>query len=171
LRFGEVVFASGEQLEAGGKDEGKSKDATKKTEGTTENRFLMVTVSFDPALVPEPEKPKEELVIPDDPFQKAPDDPKRIAEEKAAKEKADREKADRDRKVADAEKKVKELSDRFADWYYVTPGDSFRAIALDRASLVRPKTDKPADNAPPAGMPNFNLPGGHPTMPGGAPHP
>jgi hypothetical protein len=171
LRFGEVVFASGEQLEAGGKDEGKSKDATKKTEGTTENRFLMVTVSFDPALVPEPEKPKEELVIPDDPFQKAPDDPKRIAEEKAAKEKADREKADRDRKVADAEKKVKELSDRFADWYYVTPGDSFRAIALDRASLVRPKTDKPADNAVPSGMPNFNLPGGHPTMPGGAPHP
>jgi hypothetical protein len=160
LRYGEVVFATGEDLSAGGKEEGKPKEAAKKAEGTTENRFLMVTVAFDPALVPEPTKPKEDLVIPDDPFQKAPDDPKRVAEEKAAKEKADREKADRDKQLADAEKKVKELSDRFADWYYVTPGDSFRSIALSPADLVRPKTEtKPADASP-------SFPG----LPGGAPH-
>ena len=173
LRFGEVVFATGESLEAGGKDEGTSKDLSKKVEGTTESRFLLVTVAFDPALLPVPEKPREELVIPDDPFQKAPDDPKRIAEEKAVKEKADREKADRDKQIAEAEKKVKDLSDRFAGWYYVTPGDNFRAIALDRATLVRPKSERPApaDGPPPGGMPNFNLPGGMPNFHGGPPRP
>ncbi len=132
LRFGEVVFGAGEAVESG-KDEGKA-DAKKADSGTTENRFLMVTVAFDPKLIPEPEKPKEDLVIPDDPFWKAPDDPKRIAEEKAFKEKTDREQAERDKRLAEAEKKVQTLADRFAGWYYVTPGDSFR---LDRARQVR----------------------------------
>jgi hypothetical protein len=169
LRFGEVVFGAGEAIEAGGKDEGKEKSEAKKAEGTTENRFLMVTVAFDPALVPEPEKPGDDLVFPDDPFQKAPDDPKRIAEEKAAKEKADRAKADRDKRLADAEARVKSLADRFADWYYVTPGDSFRSIALDRAALLKPKSDKPDAATPGAG----DLPAGFPNLPNfpGNPHP
>jgi hypothetical protein len=163
LRYGEVVFGSGEAIEAGTKDEGK--EAAKKSEGTTENRFLMVTVAFDPSLLPVPEKPKEPPVIPDDPFQKAPDDPKRIAEEKAAKEKADREKADRDKQIAEAEKKVKALADRFADWYYVTPGDSFRSIELDRAALVKDKSEKPATS------PSGPLPADFPTNLPGFPHP
>ena len=86
------------------KAEDKDKKAGK-SDGTTESRYLMVTVAFDPKLVPEPARPKEELVFPDDPFQKAPDDPQRIADEKAAKEKADREKSARDKQLADAEKK------------------------------------------------------------------
>ena len=128
----------------------------------------MVTIGFDPKLVPEPVKPKEELVMPDDPFQKAPDDPKRIAEEKAAQEKADREKADREKQLADLAKKVKELSDRFADWYYLTTGDSFRSIELDHNALVRLKTEKPAGPGAEPGLPP-GLPGG---FPGGFPgHP
>ena len=172
LRFGEVYFGTGEDLTAGSTDEakekepGKAKDKAKeaKSEGTTESRYLMVTVAFDPKLVPEPVKPKEELVIPDDPFQKAPDDPKRVAEEKAAKEKADREKADREKQLADLEKKVKDLSDRFADWYYLTPGDSFRAIELDRAALLRPKSEKPAGAGALPEMPP-GLPSGFPGHP------
>ncbi|GAC1469961.1 MAG: hypothetical protein NVSMB9_14450 [Isosphaeraceae bacterium] len=166
LRFGEVVFSSGEQLEAGGKDEGKK--TSSKAEGTTESRYLMVTVAFDPKLIPQPEKPSEALSIPDDPFQKGKDDPKRIADEKQAKEKADREKADRDRKVSEGEKKVKALSDRFADWYYVTPGDSFRAIALDRATLIGPKQEKPMKDA---GGPLDGLPSGFDGLPPGHPRP
>ena len=166
LRFGEVVFATGEQLSAGGKDEGK--DAAKKAEGATESRYLLVTVAFDSSLVPEPAKPKEQQAIPDDPFQKAPNDPKRVAEEEAARKKFEGEKADRERRIAEAGKKVKALSDRFADWYYVTPGDSFRTIALDRAALMRPKSDKP-DNASPGGTPS-GFPGGLPPgFPGGMP--
>lgn len=170
LRFGEALFATGDQLTAGEKEEQeKAKDDKKSSEGTTENRYLMVTVGFDPSLIPVPEKPKTDLVIPDDPFQKAPDDPKRIAEEKAAKEKEDAEKAARQKQIDDAEKRVKALSDRFADWYYVTPGDSFRSISLDRAALLRPRTEKPAGGGPPdLGNLPTGLPGGFPGgLPGG----
>lgn len=165
LRYGEVTFSSGDALEAGSKEEGEAKkDAAAKKdkpEGAAENRFLMVTVTFDPTLVPEPTKPPEELVIPDDPFWKPDTDPKRAEELKAAKDKADREKADRAKQLADAEKKVKDLSDRFADWYYVTPGDSFRSIALDRTGVFKIKEAKPEGGAPggPGGFPG-GLPGG-----------
>ena len=171
LRFGEVVFASGAALTAGVEEKDDKKPDDKKSEGTTESRYLMVTVAFDPSLVPEPAKPKEEVKLPDDPFQKAPDDPKRIAEEKAVKEKADKEKADREKQLADAQKKVEELSKRFADWYYVTPGDSFRAIALDKESMVGPKTEKPPTGGPggPGGVGGFPglPPGGFPNLPPG----
>ena len=62
LRYGGPVFAEGEELTAGDaddaekkKDERAKKDAAKKPEGTQENRYLMVTVSFDPTLIPKPE--------------------------------------------------------------------------------------------------------------------
>ena len=167
LRFGEAVFASGSALTAGEDEKEAKKTDEKKTEGTTENRYLMVTVAFDPSLVPEPPKPKEEVKLPDDPFQKAPDDPKRIAEETAAKEKADKEKAAREKQLADAQEKVEELSKRFADWYYVTPGDSFRAISLDKEALVGPKTEKPPTGGP-GGPGGFQgLPPGFPNLPPG----
>jgi hypothetical protein len=147
LRYGGPVFASGEELTAGKpdeaekKEEGKKKEAEKKMEGTQEYRFLMVTVSFDPTLIPQPkpeEKPETQPaapgMIPDNPF--APDP----AEQKAAEEKAARDKADYEKKIADGKKRVQELADRFAPWYYVTPGESFRAINLDAAALTQPKT-------------------------------
>ena len=67
LRFGEVVFGTGDELTAGTPDDAekkadekgssaKEKDKSKKQEGTTENRFVMVTVSFDPSLIAKPEK-------------------------------------------------------------------------------------------------------------------
>ena len=49
-------------LSAGGSEEGK--DAAKKADGATEGRYLLVSVGFDPTLVPEPPKPKEEPVVP-----------------------------------------------------------------------------------------------------------
>ncbi|MBV8316960.1 MAG: hypothetical protein JOZ53_18635, partial [Planctomycetaceae bacterium] len=89
--------------------------------GSTENRYLFVTARFDPALVPPPPAPAARPVaLPDDPFLKDPKDPKRIDEEKKAKEKVDRDQADYDRRVGDGRKRVKELTDRFAGWYYVT---------------------------------------------------
>jgi hypothetical protein len=153
LRFGEVVFASGEALSAGVEDaksaaaKGQDKDKDKekdKEKGGTESRYLFVTVEFDPALIPPPPPPKVPAAdeIPDEPFQRDVDDPKRVAEEKAVKDEADRAKADYDRKLAEGKDRAKELTDRFAGWYYVTPGDSFRSIMLDRAALVRKKSDQ-----------------------------
>ena len=175
LRFGEVVVASGLELTAGADEsaskekDGSKKDASKKSGDTSENRYVMVTVAFDPSLLPpeHPPEPSGPLTIPDDPFQKKPDDPKRIAEEKAEKEKRERETADYKKRVEDGEKRVKELTDRFAGWYYVTPGDSFRSIALTRADLTRKKDEKKPPG-PDGGMPSFPglpqglTPPGHP---------
>jgi len=176
LRYGEVVLASGLDLTAGTneaeaaatKKDGKEQEP-KKPEGATENRYLFVTVAFDPTLIPKPEASKEgdkaPLSLPDDPFQKAPDDPERVAEEKAAKEKEEREKAEQERKVSENEKRVKELSDRFAGWYYVTPGDSFKAISLNRENLIRDPKPKEETGAPtgmpgmPPGFPHQGIPG------------
>ena len=169
LRFGEALFASNEELTAGGDSEGKDKaPESKKTEGnrSAENRYLMVTVAFDPTLVPELPKPPEVLTIPEDPFWKAPDDPKRIAEEKASKEKLENEKAMRDKQLAAAEAKIKTLTERFADWYYVTPGESFRSIALERPALLRPKGGEEAPGGPPTSFPGFPGGAGTPRIPG-----
>ena len=47
-------------------------------------------------------------------------------------------------KIESGKQKVKELNDRFADWYYVISNDSFDKLRLSRAVLIKPK-DKPAD--------------------------
>ena len=190
LRFGDVTFASGDALSAGEdqaspdtpkKDEkgkAQTKDAAKKPEGAVESRYLMVTVDLDPSLIPEPEKPaKPEL--PEDVFGREPNDPKRIAEEKAEQERLDKEKTERETKLADARKRVNELTERFGPWYYVVPGDSYRAIMLKREDVARKKGEKPATppNMPgglnlPPGMnlpPGFGLPGGGGRLPPGHP--
>ncbi len=57
LRYGGSVFGAGDELTAGLADDAekkadaKDKEKAKKAEGTTENRYLMVTVSFDPSLI------------------------------------------------------------------------------------------------------------------------
>lgn len=159
LRYGEIVLASGLDLTKGADETATAKDKAKKPEGAAENRYLMVTVSFDPSLIPQPapaDEPKGPLTLPEDPFQKAPDDPKRIAEEKEAKEKVEREKAEHDRKIADGQKRANELTERFAGWYYVTPGESFKAVSLDRASLIQdPKPKAAAPGGMPPGMGGF----------------
>src|SRR5271166_4047208 len=188
LRFGEVFFGTGDELTAGAPDDAekkvsdktgsKEKDKTKKAEGTTENRFVMVTVAFDPTLIPKPKsdddkekeqpaaKPGQPLEVPANPFAPDPNDPKYLAEQKQAKERAEREQKDYEKKIADGKKRVAELTDRFAAWYYVTPGDSFRSINLDRVALVRPKKAESA-NPPGGGTPSF--PGGSPSFPNSLP--
>jgi hypothetical protein len=167
LRFGEVVFATGDALTAGTDDSksepGKAKkdEAKSKSEAGAESRYLFVTVEFDSSLIPEPPpEPKPEL--PDDAFQRDPDDPKRVAAEQEAKGKADRAAADHERKLKEGRDRAKELTERFASWYYVIPGDSFRAIMLDRAALIQKKGAKPT--SPPGGLPldGSNFPPGFP---------
>lgn len=77
--------------------------------------------------------------IPDNVFAPDPTDPKVIADQKAAEDKKTREKADYDKKLVDGQKKVDDFMKCFGPWYYVTPGESFRSINLDRVSLVEPK--------------------------------
>ena len=89
LRFGEVTFGSGDELEVGEPDDAEKKDGDaekqdepkKKDGATAENRYVMVTVSFDPTLIPEPkaEEPKPtppEGQLPADVIAPDPNDPK-----------------------------------------------------------------------------------------------
>ncbi len=182
LRFGEVTVATGEALTAG-KDEDSvaKKEAEKKTDekdkekkpAAGDNRYLLVMAQFEPDLIPKPktlqapEAGKPEL--PEHAFA-------RTAEEiKADEDKAKRDKEDYDKKLADGKKKAKELTDRFAAWYYVVPGDAFRNVVLDRAALLKAKGSTPPDSAPPPGgfggmPPGMSLPPGL-NIPGGPPSP
>jgi hypothetical protein len=185
LRYGGPVFAEGDELVMGApddaeqkKDAGAAKGKTKKDEekkpkGAQENRFLMVTVAFDPKLIEKPEsmepkpvvKPTGPVKLPDDVFAPDSKDPKFIADQKAAEEKKVREKADYEKKLADGQKKVDDFVKRFGPWYYVTPGDSFRSINLTRAALVEPKKPPGAEGAEggPGGFPG-GLPKGFPGL-------
>jgi Domain of unknown function (DUF4340) len=174
LRYGGPVFAEGDELVVGAPDEAEqkkdgaaAKDKAKKAPGAQENRFLMVTVSFDPTLIEKPEsmapkpvtKPAAPKALPENVFAPDPKDPKYLADQKAAEDKIAREKSDYEKKIADGQKKVQGFIDRFGPWYYVTPGDSFRSINLDRVALVEPKKPPGAEGAAggpgglPAGMP------------------
>ncbi|MDG3005751.1 DUF4340 domain-containing protein [Paludisphaera mucosa] len=178
LRFGEVAVGVGDELTAGLPDDAAKKEAStdpaakkdeKKPEGAADNRYLMVTVAFDPSLIPPPKDDDKSVpAVGELPDQVIAPDP---AQAKADAEKAEREKADYEKKLADGKKRAQELTDRFAAWYYVTPGASFRSINLDRAALVvdpKPKPEGPAGGLPPGfpgGAGGRGLP---PGFPGGA---
>ncbi len=54
-------------------------------------------------------------------------------------------------KIEKGQKKVKDLNERFADWYYVISEENFLKLRLSRASLVKEKTKpepKPGETAP-----------------------
>ncbi|WP_435007496.1 DUF4340 domain-containing protein [Tundrisphaera lichenicola] len=174
LRFGEVVFATGNELSAGPAEEDKSaetekgetpKDPAKPAEGTSEGRYLFATAAFDPSLIPPP-KPSSDPddKFPDDPFLEAAGEKPLVVESAQAKEKAEKLKAEQDKLVEAGKKRAKELSDRFAAWYYVTPGDSYRTIVQERSNLIRDKSAKPAG---PAGGPGGLPPGFPGGLPGG----
>jgi len=75
----------------------------------------------------------------------------------------------RDDRAKEGRKRVKELSERFAGWYYVITADSFEKFQVTRASSVEPKSAAPAPGAAP-GAGGLGLPGleGNPLLPPGA---
>lgn len=178
LFFGEALFAKGDELTAGGpakKDEAKKEgeekkdgegdeaDAGKKPE---ESRYLFVTIHFDPSLVPPVEtgpdvSPSMEEVVFEDPFQQDqleshPVRDRRKAAEEAEAARRKRLEEDREKKIEENKKKAEQLTARFADWYYVTRGDAYKQIALNRADLIKAKEEKKAPEAGGgAGIPNF----------------
>jgi len=178
LRYGGPVFAVGDELVVGAaddaekkKDEKAKKDTASKSGTKEENRYLMVTVSFDPSLIAKPEsmepkpvvKPTGPVKLPDNVFAPDSKDPKTQADQKAAEEKVARDKADYEKKLADGKKRVDELAARFGPWYYVTPGSSFRSINLDKTDVIEPKKPPGAAGAPEFGDPK-NLPRGFPPL-------
>ena len=171
LRFGRVTFARGEALSAGTKSED---DSTPKEEpkepGAVESRYLFADASFDPKLIPPPKalppaetKPGE---FPANVFETT------TAERQAQATRAKFEADAYQRRLKDGQAKAEALAKRFSPWYYLVPGDAYRTLILDRASLVHVKP--PPGARPPGGNPfgAGNLPPGFPPpgMPMPSPH-
>ncbi|MBN2474299.1 MAG: DUF4340 domain-containing protein [Pirellulales bacterium] len=68
-------------------------------------------------------------------------------EERERIEKENKRKQDEyDEKIAEGRKKVKELNDRFADWYYIISDDVYQKIHLGRDQIVKKKEKEKAED-------------------------
>lgn len=72
-----------------------------------------------------------------------PDEEKKIAIERENKRKQD----NYDNAIKKGQEKVKELNERFADWYFIIPDDVYKKIHLGRADIVKKKEAKDAKDA------------------------
>ena len=72
---------------------------------------------------------------------------------------------DYDAKVKAAQRRVRDLNARFADWYYIVPTKEYAKIHLNRAAVLQPKGTDAADAGPPGGGSPFGAGGGAPFVP------
>ena len=72
---------------------------------------------------------------------------------------------DYDAKVKAAQRRVRDLNARFADWYYIVPTKEYAKIHLNRAAVVQPTGTDAADAGPPGGGSPFGAGGGAPFAP------
>jgi hypothetical protein len=78
---------------------------------------------------------------------------KALAEKTAAVEKENKRKQDEyEEKIKKGQEHVKELNNRFADWYYIISDDTYHKIHLNRADVVKDKEKKEAAADSPDGL-------------------
>lgn len=159
LRFGNgtTVAAADETAETDADDPAAGAAA-----GDATGRYLFVMARFNEALL---EKPALDP-LPDVPEGAGSTDPEKATPEKSALEKADEDEAkaqaaleerrrverenrrkqeEYDAQVKAAQKRVRELNSRFADWYYVVSDKEYAKIHLDRAGVIQKQS--PPDTA------------------------
>ena len=146
LRFGELTGTESE-VPLGQSDSPFSMDSTTKM---VPDRYLFITAEFDPSIIPLPElKP-----LPEIPEEGEADELETLAQEKEAVEKSNQREHERyDAALESGKKRVTELADRFADWYYVIAEDVYRKIHLTETNVFRMKA--PADESMPSGFPDI----------------
>ena len=189
LRFGAgTSIGTGTADAAASEAEGADADST--------GRYLLVMARFNEALLPkpvldpvpeapaEPAKPEGAETKEGDgaaeggaaDLLKAADEAEAKAqaaiEERRRVERENRRRQDEyDDKVKAAQRRVRELNARFADWYYVVPTKEYAKIHLARAAIVQPKgSDAAGDGPPGSGAPRGVFPP-QPTVPQAAPPP
>ena len=103
----------------------------------------------DQADAPPADAPKADAAPPEKKDDKpaALDDEKQIAIKKENKRKQDEYEA----AIKKAEDRVKELNDRFADWYFIISDDVYKKIHLGRADIVKKKEAEKTDKVPGVG--------------------
>ena len=168
LRFGAGTTVAGDA-----KDDAKNDGKEGETAGETAGRYLLVMARFNEGQL---EKPKLDPVpdVPDEPAKKeaaegkdgekkegdaaeklkAADEAEAKAqaalEEKRRVERENRRKQDEyDDKVKAAQKRVRELNNRFADWYYVVSNKEYAKIHLTRDAIAQKKEAEPKEPQPP----------------------
>lgn len=153
LRFGDI--AVGTETDKG---EGDDKAADDGPIGSNRYVFIMTYFNADqiapPELEPEPKAEAKAAEPSQEPSESATQE-KETPEADAAKDETSEEKVDPelqrirqenqrkqkeyDEKIEQGKKKVKELNDRFADWYYVISNDVYQKIKVSRADVVKQK--------------------------------
>ncbi|NUQ66100.1 MAG: DUF4340 domain-containing protein [Pirellulales bacterium] len=176
LRFGQIAGgASASEKKEEGK-EGEKKDGA---DSGGVNRYLFVMAEFNQDALKKPELEALPEVPAEAPKEGEKKEGEKTAEKKAegdkteakkeeekkddpvAKAKAERERIEKenkrkqdeyDEKVKKGQERVKELNDRFADWYYVISDSVYQKIHLARTDVIKKKEkkeeEKKADGAP-----------------------
>jgi hypothetical protein len=124
LRFGEIVVGQGLAMTAG---IGGAADAS-----SGENRYLMITASFDRTLFPEPARAVNRS------FENKPDSALTLDERRQKDLNAAHTRWLA--RIEAGQKRADDLNARFAKWYYVISSESFDGLHLKRADLLRDKT-------------------------------
>lgn len=167
LRFGAGTSVAGDAAADDDKDAAGG--------GETAGRYLLVMARFNESLlekpkldpVPDVEEPKADEAKKGDSKadEKKPEgeaaEKLKAAEEAEAKaqaaleekrriERENRRKQDEyDDKVKAAQKRVRELNSRFADWYYVVSDKEYAKIHLTRDGVIQKKAEEPKEPVPP----------------------
>ncbi len=137
-------------------DEAQPDDATIDTPKPTDDAKPDDAASVDPdapSATDDPTLPDAATETPEDAAKRLDAERTRIEAENSRKQE------EYDEKVAAAKKKVKELNERFADWYYVIPEDVYKKIHLSRADVIKkkaiPAAETSPDSATPSDFPNL----------------
>ncbi|HXV60785.1 MAG TPA: DUF4340 domain-containing protein [Vicinamibacteria bacterium] len=125
LRFGEILYGSGEAISAG------AETTADESGGPGENRYLFISAEFDSSALPEPQRPAN-TAFEDKEESDWSDDDKRNKELADAHEQWEE-------KTKNGREKADTLANRFADWYYVISSSSFDKIHLKRSDLLKKK--------------------------------
>ena len=98
------------------------------------NRYLFITAEFDASIIPLPELRE----VPEIPSEGAMEELEQLMREKEAAELANQREQERyEAEMERGKHRAAELSDRFADWYYVISDDVYKNIHLTDANVFR----------------------------------
>jgi hypothetical protein len=119
------------------------------------NRYLFITAEFDPAMIPLPELKS----VPEIPTEGEADELEKRKQEKESTEKSNQREQERyDAELESGKKRAAELSDRFADWYYMIAEDVYKKIHLIESNVFRAKTAEGESALGLPDIPHWDLP-------------
>jgi len=131
LRFGDLT---------GTESELASEDSSDAAPVMGVNRYLFITAEFDPSIVPLPEL----RAVPEIPEEGEAEELEQLTQEKEFAERANQREQERyDAEIESGKNRAAELSDRFADWYYVIAEDVYKKIHLTEANVFRVQSEVP----------------------------